>query len=135
MRLQSQEGVIVRLNCNQQYQNDLAVITSLTLPWQMLDGKRILISGATGMIGSTLIDVLMKRNLENGAHISVTALGRNEVKAKERFAEYWEDAHFSFAACDINDSQSLEAAIKEKVDYVFHAASNTHPVAYANDPI
>ena len=125
----------MRLNCNQLYQNDLAAVTRLDLPWQMLDGKRILLSGATGMIGSTLIDVLMKRNRENGADIYVTALGRNEEKARDRFAEYWEDGHFSFAACDINDSQSLEAAIKEKTDYVFHAASNTHPLAYANDPI
>ena len=120
---------------NALYQSDLKMVFGLDLPWQMLDGKRILISGATGMIGSTLIDVLMKRNREDGGDCFVTALGRNEAKAKERFAEYWEDPHFSFACCDINDAKSLEGAVSGNADYVFHAASNTHPVAYANDPI
>ena len=125
----------MRLYENQLYQSDLKTVCGLDLPWQMLDRKRILISGATGMIGSTLIDVLMKRNREDGGDCFVTALGRNEAKAKERFAEYWEDPHFSFACCDINDAKSLEGAVSGNADYVFHAASNTHPVAYANDPI
>ena len=34
-----------------------------------------------------------------------------------------------------NLKKSLRAAGLEHVDYVFHAASNTHPVAYATDPI
>ena len=114
------------------YQADLDQVCSLDLPWAELNGKRILISGATGMIGSTLIDVLMKKN---GCRI--IALGRNEEKARERFREYWDSPLFCFARCDINSRESLEKACAEipSVDYVFHAASNTHPVAYANDPI
>ena len=44
------------------YQADLDKVCGLDLPWEKLSGKSIMISGATGMIGSTLIDVLMKKN-------------------------------------------------------------------------
>lgn len=55
-----------------------------------------------------------------------------------RFKEYWNDPRFVFVQCDINDRESLERGCtgeNPEVDYIFHAASNTHPVAYATDPI
>ena len=155
------------------YQADLDKVCCLNLPWEKLSGKNIMISGATGMIGSTLIDVLMKKN--TGCRI--IALGRSVEKAKARFSEYWDDEHFAFVRCDINDRESLEKSVlstlavcagsvhsqydrsygetcpgtdesgcgndagaaytgrPDAIDYIFHAASNTHPVAYANDPI
>ncbi len=112
---------------NPEYLQDVAAVGALNLPWEQLSGRSILISGATGMIGSFLIDVLMQKGLD----ITVYALGRSEEKAKTRFERWWNDAHFRFLSCDINKGLELEA----KVDYVFHAASNTHPVAYATDPI
>lgn len=153
----------MRLLENEVYLSDLRTVCSLDLPWEEMDGRSILISGATGMIGSTLIDVLMMRNRgaaaasleaagkDNAAGLRIFALGRSVEKAKNRFREYWEDPRFAFVQCDINDRESLERACAEAgiggsqegsaqnaagtVDYVFHAASNTHPVAYANDPI
>ena len=173
----------MRLLENETYQADLRAVCGLDLPWEELDGRSILISGATGMIGSTLIDVLMMRNrgleTSSGEAVSkdnaagqgcrIIALGRSEEKAKNRFREYWEDPRFVFVRCDINNRESLERGCVEAgvcgfqnetdacslqdesdscgsqneagkaaagtIDYVFHAASNTHPVAYANDPI
>ena len=153
----------MRLLENEVYLSDLRTVCSLDLPWEEMDGRSILISGATGMIGSTLIDVLMMRNRgaaaasleaagkDNAAGLRIFALGRSVEKARNRFREYWEDPRFVFVRCDINDRESLERGCAEAgvcgsldgsdqnaagtVDYVFHAASNTHPVANANDPI
>ncbi len=96
-----------------------------------------MISGATGMIGSCLISVLMMRNQAYGMDCSVIALGRSREKAKERLLEFWEDPHFHFVECDIDQEESLRKALEafSRIDYIFHAASNTHPVAYASDPI
>lgn len=113
---------------NKLYLEDVANVAGLRLPWERLEGCSMVISGATGMIGSFLIDVL----LEKGLDLTVYALGRNEEKAKARFGRWWEDPRFIFVKSDINQGISLDV---EKVDYVFHAASNTHPVAYATDPI
>ena len=112
---------------NDLYLQDLQAVAGLDLPWQQLRRKSMVISGATGMIGSFLIDVLMEKGLD----MTIFALGRNAEKARARFGRWWEDDHFRFVQCDINSGIPLE----ENVDFVFHAASNTHPVAYATDPI
>lgn len=109
------------------YDRDIKYVCNLDLPWDKLQNKTVLISGASGMIGTFLIDVLMKRKNK----IRVVAIGRNEEKAKERFNEYWLDPYFVYVNQDINEPLKLQ----EKSDYVIHAASNTHPVAYSSDPI
>ena len=135
----------MRLLENECYLQDLRSVSDLALPWEKLQGKSFMISGATGMIGSTLIQVLMDRNDRHGLGCSVTALGRNEEKGHERLGEYWGRDDFTFVRCDINDMENLRGAAREAAalsddgrasfHYIFHAASNTHPVAYANDPI
>ena len=43
------------------YQEDLRRILKADLPWEALNGRSLLISGATGLIGSCLVDALMTR--------------------------------------------------------------------------
>lgn len=117
---------------NQQYLQDLQKAAAQLPDWQLLQNCSILISGATGMIGSFLVDLLMYQNKSIGLNCTVYALGRSEQKAKMRFAPYWDDPCFRFEGCDINHSLDLDVS---QVDYILHAASNTHPVAYATDPI
>lgn len=47
---------------NKLYQEDLYYITHLNLPWNKLTDSTILISGASGLIASCLIDSIMKLN-------------------------------------------------------------------------
>ena len=117
---------------NSIYREDITCVASLELPWEKLSNKSILITGASGLIGSFLIDVLMEKNL-HGLNCKVYALGRNLDKAKNRFERYWASSLFEFVSHDINDPLELDSA--DQVDFVVHLASNTHPVAYATDPI
>lgn len=118
---------------NSLYMEDVKRVAKAGLPWEQLNNSSILISGASGLVGSFLIDVLMERNKEYGMNCTVYALGRNEKKAFERFGYCRDDKNFKFVSHDINMPLSLEDA--DTVDYVLHMASNTHPVAYATDPI
>ena len=107
--------------------------TALTdLPWDRLRDKAVLISGATGLVGSFLTDVLMERNLQ-GMNCRIYALGRSEEKARARFGERSRHPLFSFIPYDINLPFVREDL--GKVDFVLHLASNTHPVQYSTDPI
>ena len=40
-----------------------------------------MLSGATGLIGSFLVDVILEKNLKDNINCKVYALGRNEEKA------------------------------------------------------
>lgn len=102
-------------------------IMSFTGDLSGFEGKNVMISGATGMIASYLIDVLLMNNV----NCRIIAIGRNEEKARIRFGDYFFDRRFSFYAMDINKP----LIINEKADFVLHTASNTHPMAYSTDPI
>ena len=113
---------------NALYKEDIQKCTNIDIDWQKLENQSILITGASGLIGSFLIDVLMHKDI----NCKIYALGRNLEKAKNRFEAYWENENFEFIAADINEGLKVDVDV---VDYVIHAASNTHPVQYAEDPI
>lgn len=98
-----------------------------------LAGKTILLSGATGMIGKCIIDLIMQYNHTHmgGEPIRLIALSRNGQSAKMRLAEYWNEESFSYIACDVNQ----EIPECGQADYIIHAASNTHPLQYSQDSI
>ena len=116
---------------NSLYCHDIEWITETELPWEKLENKTVLITGATGMIASCFVDALMTLNKNRGLNCKVIAMGRNAEKARIRFGDYWNDECFEFLEHDIN--KPLE--VKREVNYILHMASNTHPLAYATDPV
>ena len=117
---------------NSLYQKDIQYISGLPLPWDKLKNKAILITGATGLIGTCLIDALMAKN-QDGLQCKIYALGRSEEKAKSRFCAYWDSPFFTFLSYDVRTPIAEEMV--DEVHYIVHLASNTHPVQYATDPI
>lgn len=113
------------------YLKSVDQVARLPVSWELFSGATVLIVGATGMIGTFLVDVLMAHNQLFNSDIHVLALGRSVERASERFKDYNMNANFTFIAADINRSFVL----CEKADYIFHCASNTHPVQYATDPV
>lgn len=116
------------------YQIDIQRASELSINWSLLSGKTILFTGATGMIASAVIDILMYRNqniAENEQGVHIIALSRNEKKARKRFEEYWNNEYFTYLSHDITNPLPELGTIH----YMLHAASNTHPRAYATDPI
>ena len=118
---------------NALYQEDIMNVVAQPVPWDKLQDKTLLISGATGLVGSFFRDVVMFLNKERNLNCKIYALGRNEDKAKSRFGYCYESYLFQFISYDIN-LPFVRNDIGD-VDYVLHLASNTHPVAYATDPI
>lgn len=91
-----------------------------------LKNSSILVTGATGLIGSCAIDVLTVANNELGANIKIYALSRNKKKIENRFG-----ADVTPVVQDIVDP--LDSGIK--YDYIIHGASNADPKSYATQPV
>lgn len=116
---------------NQEYLSELRTWSKKYQDWKAFKDSSIMVAGATGMIGSCLIDAVMLLNKEADLNCRIVALGRNAKKAQGRFGSYWDDANFTFAEGDINAGVNYDG----HVDYILHAASNTHPLAYSKFPI
>lgn len=120
----------------ERYQYQIKELAGSILEWNQLRGKIILITGATGLIGVFLIDVLMQRNKEFNDDISIIAIGRDMEKAKERLGVYWDTRQFTFIQHDVNKPYN-EWFFQElkNIHFIIHAASSTHPLQYSLDPI
>ena len=97
----------------------------MTLDLSELEHRTILITGGTGMIGKWMIDQLLKV-----ASCRIIVTGRSEDKFRGRFAD---SADLTFLKWDI--AYEHLPSVVGPVDYIIHLASNTHPVAYATDPV
>ena len=118
---------------NSLYLEDVKYVADLDLPWEKFKDKSILLSGATGLIGSFLVDVIMLRNREYGMNTRIVALGRKEETVRERFPYCFDKEWFEFVKQDLNEPFTLPEDLK--ASFVLHLASNTHPLQYSTDPI
>lgn len=89
----------------------------------------ILVTGASGLIGSCLIDLLMLAN-SYGRNFIVYALGRNKVKLKKRFSAFEGSGLLHFIEQDVQIP--LDSSVQ--FDYIVHGASNADPHNYALYP-
>lgn len=116
---------------DERYVEDLDLVCGCGVDWGVLEGSVVGISGATGMVGTFLVDVLMRKRLTDGLDVRVLALGRSKVRAVQRLP-YLDESSFAFEELDVSvpGAEPMTSA-----DVVVHLASTTHPRAYATQPI
>lgn len=110
------------------YQQAVKQAAAVSLPWQRLSGKNILVAGATGLIGSTVVDILMNRREMD---YEVYACGRNEERARRRFATWWSNPHFHFLKHDVTQPWDGNTDYQ----FIIDAASGASPRLYVTDPV
>ena len=100
------------------------------IPDILIKDGRILVTGATGLIGSCLIDLLMLAN-ENGRTFEIYALGRSKEKLRKRFISFKDSQRLHFI------EQDVRTPLKDNIhyDYIVHGASNADPRNYALYPV
>ena len=96
-----------------------------------LQGRTVLVTGASGMLGSCLVDLLSVWNQTQASPCRIIALSRNREAVKQRFGPVWNEDFFSFRTQDVCDKPY---GLPDAVDYIIHAASGADPVSMAKHP-
>lgn len=111
------------------YEEDLkrAVVSSVGI--ERMKEKSVLITGATGTIGSFLVDMLLQYN-KDGANICIYASGRKLDRLEKRFGKAKTD-QLHFVVYNTLDPIGFDFP----VDYIIHAGGNAHPAAFNSDPV
>ncbi|MBE5779935.1 MAG: NAD(P)-dependent oxidoreductase [Clostridiales bacterium] len=111
------------------YLEDLSgIVADSNIPWEKLSGKTVLVTGATGLIGATVVNALLYYG-----KVRVLALVRNLDKARSKFAAQLAECgdRLAFVVGDV----CSPLAIDETVDYIVHGASQTASKAFVEQPV
>ncbi len=112
------------------YLTDIKTAITATLNLDKLKNSSVLITGASGLIGSFLVDMLAEYNYAYNGDVRIFAAGRNTERLQERFRGIRTDS-ITFVEQDVNQPPKFDF----QVDYIIHAASNAYPAAFEKDPV
>lgn len=107
------------------YNDDLRASLAGLEDW--LRGQRVLVTGATGTIGSFLVDALMLPGMD----VEVYAAGRSREGMARRFGGLLDDPRFHYVPFDSTQTARFDF----DVDLIVYGAVSTHPLAYSTDPV
>jgi UDP-glucuronate decarboxylase len=110
---------------------DLAEIVARDLPWDVLGGATVLVTGASGMLPSYAARTLLALNDRLDAGLTVLGLVRNETKARALLADIVDRHDFRLVVQDVSRPLQLDGPL----DYVIHGASAARPAQHSTDPV
>lgn len=112
-------------------QEDLEQIASQLAAYEELKNATVLVTGATGLVGSLLAKAFACHNRLNGANVNVLLLVRSMEKAKAVFGQLLNRGDITLVLGDVTQPVQLPC----NVDYVFHCASVTASKTMVTHPV
>lgn len=93
--------------------------------------KTILITGATGLLGSLAVKAIIVANEKHNAQIRVVAMARTPEKVKAVFKEKIKDSNLQFIYQDI----IVPLVYNGHIDYIIHTANSTSSKFFITNPV
>ena len=89
---------------------DAYEVASSDIPWNLLSGRRILVTGASGFLGGHLIRCLLSlhRLGKVSAPIHVVAMVREKIKARERLFDLVDDPNIEIMQWDLSKIMQIQ---------------------------
>lgn len=115
------------------FREDLETICAQPcIAWEKLRGRTVLVTGATGLIGSQVVSALLYADRKWNLDLTVLALVRSEEKARQKFAaQLAECPHLRLVVGTVEQLPVMEGA----VDYIVHGASPTASAYFVQHPV
>ncbi|WP_026474005.1 NAD-dependent epimerase/dehydratase family protein [Alkaliflexus imshenetskii] len=109
---------------------DIETILDSSVPISELAGRTILITGATGLIGSFLVKFLVMYNTKANSPVRIIVLSRDLDRIKSAFSEH------ILAGIEVVIGDVLDLpAITFSIDYIVHGASVTSSFDFIQHPV
>lgn len=112
------------------YIDDLAQAISNSSGIDHLEGKSILVTGATGTIGSFIVDELLAYNQKHANKIKIFATSRKLAHLEKVF-----DHHKTQQLNYVEYDNMRPVNFDFEVEYIIHNAGNAFPKAFKHDPV
>ena len=107
--------------------DDFEYLYAKDVDWKKLNGKTVLVTGGTGLIGSLLLKYMYFLNQKKNFNISLFSIVRDVEKA----ASVLGDIEVNYIKADLTE----ECVIEEKIDYIFHCAAITKSKEMVEHPV
>ncbi len=112
-------------------QEDLENIADSNIPVEELKGSSILVTGATGLVGSQMVRALACINRKKNAGMKILALVRSPEKARGIFGDLLDRGDITLIVADLKDP----LCVQENVDYIIHGAAVTTSRVMVSKPV
>lgn len=114
----------MQLTASKTYRADLEKAAGDVVSLDKLEGRSVLVTGATGTIGSFVADLL----LHCLPSVTVYALGRSRERLEARFGK-----RERLVPVEQDMRKALDFSFQ--ADYVIHSASSPYPSVFGKDPV
>ena len=101
------------------------------IDWHLFKNSNVLVTGATGLVGSLLVKTILMQKIGTNDSGKIFVMIRSEEKAKSIFGGYLDDEHITIIKGDVRNP----IEIKGNVDYIVHTAGVTTSKYMVSNPV
>ena len=115
------------------YSQDLEQVACCeSIDWRKFDNTTVLITGATGLIGYTMVSAILYSTAKHSVNVRIIALVRNMEKARHKFAQILQQFdNLEFVTGDVSEYPVIDS----NIDYIIHGASVTASASFVDQPV
>lgn len=124
-------GDFLMLIYTDEYMTDLYSIKNIVPNIEVIKQKKILITGAGGLICSAAVDAIMELNISEDFKTEIYVAARDEQRITSRFYKWDGRKELHFLKYDA--LKPIE--FKDIFDFIIHGASNANPGSYSLYPV
>ena len=113
-------------------QEDLENIVERSMPaLEQMKGSTVLVTGATGLIGSLAVEALACANRVKNMNIKILAFVRDKAKAEHVLGQIIHRPDVELITGDVNEKITIE----QKIDFIIHGANPTASKYFVTHPV